>query len=70
MQSTYVLFYMLSTKKLTMLNISRLVEKIKGYPLKAKSFPNTATYRKLEGGVPSTPLVSWWGYDFPCTSED
>ena len=35
-------------------------KKIKGFPLKTKSFRNTATYKKLRGGVPSTPL-------FPCT---
>ena len=28
-------------------NIPHLVEKIKGFPLKAKSFGNTATYQKL-----------------------
>ena len=26
------------------------VEKIEGFPLKAKSFQNTATYKKLKGG--------------------
>ena len=36
-------------------NISHLVERIKGFSLKAKSFRNTVTYRKLKGGVPSTP---------------
>ena len=35
--------------------------------IKEKSFRNTETYRKLRGGVPSTPLVPRWGYDFPCT---
>ena len=46
-------------------------KKIKGFPLKTKSFRNTATYKKLRGGVPSTPssLVPWWGYEFACTSE-
>ena len=33
--------------------ILHLVEKIRGFPLKAKSFRNTATYQKLRGGVPS-----------------
>ena len=28
---------------------------MKGFPLKVKSFQNTATYRKLREGVPSTP---------------
>ena len=35
--------------------ISHFVKKIKGFPLKVKSFRNTATYQKLRGGVPSTP---------------
>ena len=35
-----------------------LVEKMKGFPLKAKSFRNTATYQKFWGGLP-----------FACTSE-
>ena len=30
-------------------NISHLVKKIKGYPLKVKSFRNTATNQKLRG---------------------
>ena len=29
----------------------------KGFPLKVKSFQNSATYQKLRGGVPSTPLL-------------
>ena len=42
-------------------NIPHLVEKIKGFPVKANSFRNTATFKKLRGGVPSnhptlTPL--------------
>ena len=37
------------------INIPHLVEKIKGFSLKAKSLRNTATYQKLQGGVPSTP---------------
>ena len=47
----------------------------KGFPLKVKSFQNTATYQKLLGGVPFTPpppsphLVPQWGYEFVCTSE-
>ena len=36
-------------------NIPHLVKKIKGFPLKVKSFQNTATYRKLRGEVPSKP---------------
>ena len=49
-------------------NTPHLVEKIKGFPLKAKSFRNTATNQKLQGGVPSTPppptpLVPRWGYE-------
>ena len=40
--------------------VPHLVKKIKDFPLKAKSFQNTATYQKLRGGVPSTPL--------PCTA--
>ena len=35
--------------------ISHFVKKIKGFPLKVKSFRNTATYQKLRGGVSSTP---------------
>ena len=31
-----------------------LVKKFKGFPLKVKSFRNTATYQKLRGGVLST----------------
>ena len=34
-------------------NIPHLVKKIKGFPVKAKSFRNTATYQKLWGEVPS-----------------
>ena len=43
-------------------NIPHLVKKIKGFPLNVKSFQNTATYRKLRGGVPSTPPPP------PCTT--
>ena len=52
-------------------NIPLLVKKIKGFPLKVKSFRNTATYQKLRGGVPFTPhpLVPRWGYEFACTFE-
>ena len=32
-----------------------------GFPLKAKSFRNTATYQKLWGGVPSTPPLLYHG---------
>ena len=41
-------------------NIAHLVKKIKGFPLKVKSFQNIATYQKLRGGVPATPPL------FPC----
>ena len=53
-------------------NIPHLDSNIKGFPLKAKSFLNTATYQKLWGGVPSTSglsLVPRWGYKFACKSE-
>ena len=53
-------------------NIPHLVLNIKGFPLKAKSFLNTATYQNLCGGVPSTSglsLVPRWGYEFASTSE-
>ena len=54
-------------------NIPHLVKKIKGFPLKVKSFRNTAACQKLRGGVPSTPpppsFVPRWGYEFACTSE-
>ena len=50
------------------LNIPPLVEKIKGFPLKAKS-----TYQKLRGEEfhqpPPPSLVPRWGYDFACASE-
>ena len=36
-------------------NVPPLVEKIKGFPLKAKSFRNTAADQNLSGRVPSTP---------------
>ena len=39
-------------------NIPHLVKKIKGFPIKVKSFQNTATYQKLRGGVPSTPCTA------------
>ena len=42
-------------------NIRHLVEKIKGFPLKAKSLRNTATYQKLKGGVLSTPPTLYHG---------
>ena len=41
-------------------NIPHLVEKIEGFPLKVKSFPNTATYQKR---------VPRWRYEFACTFE-
>ena len=44
--------------------ISHFVKKIKGFPLKVKSFRNTATNQKLRGGFhPPTHLVPRWGYD-------
>ena len=36
-------------------NIPHFVKMIKGFPLKVKSFQNTAKYQKLRGGVTSTP---------------
>ena len=42
-------------------NIPHLVEKIKGFPLKAKSFRNMATYQNPRVD-PSTPLSP------PCTT--
>ena len=44
-------------------NIPQLVEKIKGFPLKQKSFRNTATYQPLWGGVPTPPPPP-----VPCTA--
>ena len=41
-------------------NIPHLVKKIKGFPLKVKSFWNSATFQKLWGRVPFIPL--------PCTT--
>ena len=35
-------------------SMPHLVKNIKGFPLKVKSFQNTAIYQKLRGGVPST----------------
>ena len=40
---------------------SGLVKKIKGFPVKVKSFLNTATYQKLRGGLPSTPPPLYHG---------
>ena len=40
------------------INISHLVENIKGFPLKAKSFRNIATFQKLKGGGSINPN-SW-----------
>ena len=44
-------------------NIPHFVEKMKGFPLKAKSFRNTATYERLKGkgGGGGFPLVPRWG---------
>ena len=36
-------------------NIPHLVKKIKGFPPKAKSFRNDATYQKLWGGIHQQP---------------
>ena len=50
-------------------NIPHLVKKIKGFPLKVKSFRNTATYQKLWERVLFIPLpCTTWGYEFACTS--
>ena len=50
-------------------NIPHLVKKIKGFPLKVKSFRNTATYQKLWERVAFLPLpCTTWGYEFACTS--
>ena len=49
------------------LNIPPLLEKIKGFPLKAKS-----TYQKLRGEEfhqPPPSFVPRWGYAFACASE-
>ena len=51
------------------LKIPHLVEKITGFPLKAKSFRNTATCQKHKAGFHQLPLVPRWGYDFACMSE-
>ena len=45
-------------------NISHLAEKIKGFPLKVKSFRNTATKQKLLSSTPPSP-VARWGYERP-----
>ena len=43
-------------------NIPHLVEKMKGFPLKANSFRNTATYKKPKGGGGSiNPLPLYHG---------
>ena len=40
-------------------NIPHLLQKTKGFPPKAKSFQNTATYQKLKGGaIPPSPLYN------------
>ena len=44
-----------SSSATTPLNIPHLVKKIKSFPLKVKSFQNTATYQKFRGGAPSNP---------------
>ena len=35
--------------------LSFKAQKLPGFPLEVKWFQNTATYQKLQGGVPSTP---------------
>ena len=48
------------------------LRKIKGFPLKAKVFRNTATCQKTlgRGSINAhPPLVLRWGYKFACTSE-
>ena len=35
----------------TGLQISHIVKKIKGFPLRVKPFQNAATYKKLRGGL-------------------
>ena len=42
-------------------NIPHFVKKIKGFPIRIKSFRNTTTYQKLRGGVPSTPPPPYHG---------
>ena len=50
-------------------NIPHTVEKIEGFPLRAKSFQNTATYQKLKGGGSiNPPPVPPRENDFECTS--
>ena len=52
-------------------NLPHPFEKIKGFPLKAKSSQNTATYQKLGVGVPiPSPLYYGGGMNFAGTSED
>ena len=50
-------------------NIPHFVEKMKGFPLKAKSFRNTATYERLKGKGGGLPPCTTVGYDFVCTFE-
>ena len=55
-------------------NIPHLLKKMKGFPLKVKSFQNTATYQKLGKGFhrplpPPPPLVPRWGDEYVCASE-
>ena len=45
----------LAAPPLIKLNIHHLVKKIKGFPLKAKSFRNTEHIKKVKVEVPSTP---------------
>ena len=42
-------------------NIPCLLEKVKGFPLVAKSFRNTATYKKLKGGSINPPHPLYHG---------
>ena len=50
-------------------NIPHLVKKIKGFPVKVKSFLNTAKYQKILGEVSSPPCTTVAGYEFACASE-
>ena len=42
-------------------NISHLVKKIKNFPMKAKSFRNTATYQKTRGSINRPPPLLYHG---------
>ena len=49
-------------------NILHTIEKIEGFPLKAKSFKILQQTNSREGSI-NPPSVPPWGYDFECTSE-